>query len=178
VIGALPAADWLSLFGHFLLLSLLSIGGAITVVPDMHRVLVDQMGLLDDTRFNASIAIAQASPGPNVLFVAVMGYQAAGLLGAAATLAGIMLPSTTLAFAAGRWGHARREWRPVRAFKAGMAPIVIALMLATGWILSVQTPGWRHLLVTGAAALLVWRTRAHLLALLAGGALVGALGWL
>lgn len=176
--GALPAADWLSLFGHFLLLSLLSIGGAITVVPDMHRVLVDQMGLLDDTRFNASIAIAQASPGPNVLFVAVMGYQAAGLLGAAAALAGIMLPSTTLAFAAGRWGHARREWRPVRAFKAGMAPIVIALMLATGWILSAQTPGWRHLLVTGAAALLVWRTRAHLLALLAGGALVGALGWL
>jgi chromate transporter len=178
VTGALPAADWLSLFGHFLLLSLLSIGGAITVVPDMHRVLVDQMGLLDDTRFNASIAIAQASPGPNVLFVAVMGYQAAGLLGAAAALAGIMLPSTTLAFAAGRWGHARREWRPVRAFKAGMAPIVIALMLATGWILSAQTPGWRHLLVTGAAALLVWRTRAHLLALLAGGALVGALGWL
>ena len=36
----LSAVDWLALFGHFLLLSLLSIGGAITVVPDMHRVLV------------------------------------------------------------------------------------------------------------------------------------------
>ena len=104
------ALDWLGLFGHFLLLSLLSIGGAITVVPDMHRVLVDQMGLLTDAQFNASIAIAQASPGPNVLFVAVMGYQAVGLIGAAVTLAGIMLPSTTLALAAARWGHARREW--------------------------------------------------------------------
>ena len=175
--GALSAVDWLALFGHFLLLSLLSIGGAITVVPDMHRVLVEQMGLLSDTQFNASIAIAQASPGPNVLFVAVMGYQAAGLLGAAATLAGIMLPSTTLALAAGRWGHARREWRPVQAFKAGMAPIVIALMLATGWILSAETPGWGHILLTAAAAVLVWQTRVHLLVLVAAGALVGALGW-
>jgi chromate transporter len=172
------AVDWVALFGHFLLLSLLSIGGAITVVPDMHRVLVEQMGLLTDTQFNASIAIAQASPGPNVLFVAVMGYQAAGLMGAGATLAGIMLPSTTLALAAGRWGHARRDWRAVQAFKAGMAPIVIALMLATGWILSAETPGWRHLLLTVAAALLVWRTRVHLLALVAAGALIGALGWL
>ena len=66
---------------------------------------------------------AQAAPGPNVLFVAVMGYQAAGLLGAAATLTGIMLPSTVLALIASRWGHARAEWRAVRAFKTGMAPI-------------------------------------------------------
>ncbi|HZP86484.1 MAG TPA: chromate transporter [Burkholderiales bacterium] len=170
--------EWLALFGHFLLLSLLAIGGAITVAPDMHRVLVDQMGLLSDAQFNASIAIAQASPGPNVLFVAVMGYQAAGLVGAAATLTGIMLPSTTLALAAARWSHARREQRNVQAFKAGMAPIVIALMFATAWILTVQVEGWRHMLVALVAMLLVWRTRIHLLVLIGLGAFVGALGWL
>ena len=104
---AVPA-ELLALFGHFLMLSLLSIGGAITVAPDMHRVMVDEMGLLTDAQFTSSIAIAQASPGPNVLFVAVMGYQAAGLAGAAATLFGIMLPSTTLALAAARWAHVRR----------------------------------------------------------------------
>jgi chromate transporter len=172
-----PSIDWLGLFGHFLLLSLLAIGGAITVAPEMHRVMVEQMGLLTDAQFNASIAIAQASPGPNVLFVAVMGYQAAGLVGAGVTLAGIMLPSTTLALAAARWSHARREWRAVQAFKAGMAPIVIALMFATGWILAAETPGWHHLLLTVAAALLVWRTRIHLLVLIAIGAVLGALGW-
>jgi chromate transporter len=173
----MPAVDWAALFGHFLLLSLLSIGGAITVVPDMHRLLVSQMGLLTDAQFNASVAIAQASPGPNVLFVAVMGYQAAGLLGAGATLTAIMLPSTTLALAAARWGHARRDRRAVQAFKAGMAPLVIALMLATGWILSAETPGWRHLVITVAAAVLIWRTRVHVLVLVAGGALAGVLGW-
>ena len=174
----MPSADWLALFGHFLMLSLLSIGGAITVVPDMHRVLVTRMGLLDEAQFTSSIAIAQASPGPNVLFVAVMGYQAAGLLGAFVTLAGIMLPSTTLALAAARWGHARREWRGVRAFKAGMAPLVIGLMLATTWILTVEAPGWRHALLTLAAVLLVWGTRVHLLVLVGAGAVIGALGWI
>jgi chromate transporter len=174
----LPAIDWLALFGHFLLLSLLAVGGAVTVAPDIHRVMVDQMGLLSDAQFSASIAIGQASPGPNVLFVAVMGYQAAGLPGAAVTLFGMMLPSTTLALAAARWGHARRDWRTVQAFKAGVAPIVIGLLFATGWILSTGTAGWRHALLTLAAALLVWRTRVHLLVLIGAGAVMGAAGWL
>ncbi|HEX7811622.1 MAG TPA: chromate transporter [Burkholderiales bacterium] len=172
------SSELVLLFGHFLLLSLLAIGGAITVAPDMHRLLVGEMGLLTDSQFNASIAIAQAAPGPNVLFVAVMGYQAAGLAGAVATMAGIMLPSTTLALAAARWSHARREWRVVRAFKAGMAPLVIALMFATSWILTSQTPGWRHLLLTVIAALLAWRTRIHLLWMIGAGAVVGGMGWI
>lgn len=170
--------DWLALFGHFLLFSLLSIGGAITVAPEMHRILVDRMGLLSDSQFNASIAIAQGAPGPNILFVAVMGFQAAGLLGAATTLFGIMIPSTTLALAAARWGNARRDWLALRAFRAGMAPIVIALLVATGWILSAQTPGWRHIILTIISAIVVWRTKFHLLWLIGAGGLIGALGWL
>jgi len=169
--------DWLALFSHLLLLSLLAIGGAITVIPDIHRVMVEQMGLLTDAQFNASIAIAQASPGPNVLFVAVMGYQAAGLLGAGVTLFGIMLPATTLTLLVARWGRARRDWRAVQAFKAGMAPIVIALMFAAGWILTAKTPGWQPVLLTGGTVLVAWRTRIHLLALILVGAVLGALGW-
>lgn len=175
--AAFFSGELAALFVHFLMLSLLAIGGAITVAPEMHRVLVGEMGLLADSQFNASIAIAQAAPGPNVLFVAVMGYQAAGFPGAVATMTGIMLPSTTLALAAARWGHARRDWRAVRAFKAGMAPLVIALMFSTGWILTAETPGWRHILLTVAAAVLVWRTRIHLLWLIGAGAVAGGMGW-
>jgi len=170
--------DWLGLFSHLLLLSFLAIGGAITVVPDLHRVMVQQMGLLTETQFNASIAIAQASPGPNVLFVAVMGYQAAGLLGAGTALFGIMLPSTALTLLIARWGRARRDWPTVQAFKTGMAPIVIALMFATGWILIGKTPGWQPILLTGGTALAVWRTRVHFLVLIVIGAVLGALGWI
>lgn len=172
----LTLADALPLFVHFLVLSLLAIGGAIVVAPEMHRLMVGQVHLLDDAQFNASIALAQAAPGPNVLFVAVLGYQAAGLAGAAVTLAGIMLPSTLLAIGAARWAQARQHRIGVRAFKAGVAPITIALLAATGWVLTAQNPTPPVILVTAISALLAWRTRVHVLWLIAAGAIAGATG--
>jgi chromate transporter len=160
----------------WMILGVGAIGGAITVVPDVHRLPVGQMNLVDDTQFNASIVIGQAAPGPNVLFVAVLGYQAAGLVGALTTPVAMMLPSATLALAVGRWGHARRELIGVRAFKAGMAPIVIGPTAATTWLLVAQAPGKAHWLVTAGAALTVWRTRIHLIWLIGAGAVIGALG--
>ncbi len=175
--SALSLDQWITLTTHFLLLSLLAIGGAIVVAPDMHRLLVQDMGLLNDTQFTTSIAIAQAAPGPNVLFVAVLGYQVAGLAGAMVTLGAILLPSTALAIRASRWSHARREWRSVQAFKAGMAPVTIALLATTGWILSAQSPRPVMVGLTALAAVLVWRTRIPLLVLIAAGALIGGLGF-
>jgi chromate transporter len=190
-------SDWLALLGHFLSLSLIAIGGAITTVPDMHRTLVNQNQWLTDSQFNASIAIAQAAPGPNVLFVALMGWHvglnaggglsagwagwASALLGAVLSMLGILLPSTTLTFVASRWGHQNRELRAVRAFKQGLAPVVVALLMATGWILTAghgtDITHWPLWLLTAVAAVLVWRTKLHLLWLLGAGALAGALGW-
>lgn len=174
--SGLSLEQWMALLRHFLLLSLLSVGGAIVVAPDMHRVMVGQMGLINDAQFNASIAIGQAAPGPNVLFVAVLGYQAAGLAGALLVLGALLLPSTTLAIAASRWSQARRQWRGVQAIKAGLAPLSIALMFATGWILSAEAPSVAAIAITVSSALLVWRTRLHLLWLIATGAALGAFG--
>jgi chromate transporter len=154
----------------------------------MHRFLVEQHHWLTQAQFNESIALAQAAPGPNVLFVALMGWHVgmnagslgAALLGVAVTMLGIMLPSTVLTYAAARWGHRNRELRAVRAFKQGMAPVVIALLLSTSFILAAGAgearrdwPLWLLALVSG---LVIWRTRIHLLWLLALGALLGALG--
>jgi chromate transporter len=184
----LNAGDWAELFLHFFSLSLLAVGGAITTAPDMHRYLVEQQHWLTEAQFTASIAIAQAAPGPNVLFVALMGWNVglnaggigAALLGMLATMSGILLPSTTLTYLAARWGHANRELRAVRAFKLGLAPIVVALLIATGWILASahQQPAqdWPLWTLTLACTLIVWRTRLHLLWLLAGGALLGWFG--
>lgn len=186
----MAAADWLSFFVHFALLSLLAIGGAITTVPDMHRYFVDDRGWLTDGQFSASVAIGQASPGPNVLFVALFGWNvglnAGGLLlalpGALLALAGCIIPSTTVTYFAARWGHENRQLRGVRAFKQGMAPIVVALLVATGWILATGSsysvrdwPVWAIAIVT---TVIVVRTRLHLLWLLGAGAIIGWMGWL
>jgi chromate transporter len=184
--------DWLDLFVHYLSLSLLSVGGAISTAPDMHRYLVEQRQWLTDAQFNASIAIAQAAPGPNVLFIALLGWNVGlnaggmltGLFGVLVTMVGILLPSTTLTYVAAQWGHRNRSLRAVRAFKQGLAPVVVALLLATGWILvgsnssSHDNPlrDWPVWLLAGSAALIVWRTQIHLLWLLGAGALLGWYG--
>ena len=182
--------DWFDLFFHYLSLSLLSVGGAITTAPDMHRFLVDQQHWLTDAQFTASIAIAQAAPGPNVLFIALLGWNvglnagsaALGLLGVALTLFGILLPSSVLTYAAAQWGHRNRHLTGVRAFKQGMSPIVIALLLATSWILSTANGStlrdWPVWLATAVTALIVWRTRIHLLWLLGAGARLGWFGFI
>jgi chromate transporter len=181
--------DWLNLFGHYLLLSLLSVGGAITTVPEMHRYLVEQQHWLSETQFVSSIALAQAAPGPNVLFIALVGWNighnAGGLptafFGALLAMAGILLPSSTLTYLATRWVHENRGLRAVRAFKQGMAPVVIALLIATGWILSGAhdhpAEDWPLWLLSAASALVVWRLKIHLLWLIAAGALLGGFGW-
>ena len=80
---SLTPADWIGLFTHFTALSLLAVGGVITTVPDMQRYLVHERGWIGDGEFTASVALAQAAPGPNVLFVAVLGWNVAGAAGAA-----------------------------------------------------------------------------------------------
>ena len=191
-------ADWWALLFHFLSLSLLAIGGAITTAPDMHNYLVNDKGWLTDSQFTSSIALAQAAPGPNVLFIALLGWNVGmnagggmgagpqawwlALAGVGIAMVGILVPSTTLTFAAARWGHKNRELRTVRAFKQGMAPIVIALLIATGWILAASQGSplahWHLWLLTGATTVLVWRTQLHMLWLLGAGAVLGALGYL
>jgi chromate transporter len=193
----LSGQDWLSLFNHFASLSLLAVGGAITTAPDMHRYLVDETHWLSDAQFTSSIALAQAAPGPNILFVALMGWNVglnagAGLgggwaslglasLGVVVTMLGIMLPSSVLTYMATRWAHQHREKIGIRAFKSGMAPIVIALLLATAWLLTLShnqpARDWPLYVLTALTTLVVWRTKVHMLWLIGLGALLGALGW-
>lgn len=192
----LTPGDWLNLFLHFTVLSLLAIGGAITTAPEMHRYLVGQQQWLTDAQFTASIALSQAAPGPNLLFVALLGWNIGlnsaggaasgtsawgwGVAGVVIAMAAILIPSSTLTYVVTRWAHRNRERRGVKAFKQGMAPVVIALLMATGWLLSAAHSSaaehWRLWLLTALATLMVWKTRVHLLALIVTGGLLGAFG--
>ena len=179
--GLLPT-DLAEFFLRFLTLSLLSVGGAMSTAPEMHRYLVGDRGWLDDAEFTTAIALAQAAPGPNVLFVPVLGFQVAGLLGAAAALVGILLPSTLLSLGVSRWGSRRRDTPLVRAFTAGLAPVTVGLMFSSAWVLAlpfVREPAHRLggvvLIVTTAVVML--GTRLAPIWLIALGALAGASGW-
>jgi len=190
--------DWVSLFLHFVSLSLLAVGGAITTAPDIHRYLVDEQHWLTHYQFTSSVAIAQGAPGPNVMFVALMGWNvgmnaAAGmsptptmlyavmlaLLGVLVTMVGIIVPSATLTFFSTQWAHKNRDLKGVRAFKAGLAPLGMSLLVATGWLLTGNHDNyledWPMWALAAVTTVIVWRTQTHLLVLLSVGAVLGIL---
>jgi chromate transporter len=170
-------ADVLALFLHFLMLSGLTIGGTQTAMPDMHRYLVEVHHWITSKQFADAYALAQAAPGPNVMYVTLLGWQVAGWLGALATTLGIIIPSTILTLLFARVLAGNPDAPLVRAIRRGLAPVAIGLTLASGWIL-VQSINhdWRGYLITALTGAIVLRTQVNPLWLVAAGTLAGAAG--
>ena len=171
-------SDLLDLFLHFASLSMLAIGGALATTPEMHRYLVDRRGWLDTLQFHDAIAIAQAAPGPNILFVTLLGWQAGGAAGAFAATLGQLLPSSIVTLWAWRWKQANDQTLLVSALRAGLSPAAIGLTAAAGWLIASGSNGTSFGLwaLTAGSALIVWRTRINPVWLIVVGAVVGILG--
>lgn len=181
-------ADWFDLFTQFLYYSIVSISGPLVLLPEMRNFLVNEHQWLTDAQFSASIVLAQAAPGPNILFVALMGWNVglnagsvlAAIGGGFICMIGILLPSSTVVFITAGWVQRNSQLIFVRAFKQGMGPVVIALLIASGWTLATANThaahDWPLWVVTAATTLIVWRTKIPMLWLLAAGGVLGASG--
>jgi chromate transporter len=125
-----------TLFTLFATLSLLAIGGANAAIPEMHRVAVNVMGWMSDKQFADMFAIAQLSPGPNVIIVALIGFHVAGLSGAAVAIAAMCGPTCVLAYFVTRtWDRFKQaRWRI--ALQAGLVPISLGLIAASAYVLA------------------------------------------
>lgn len=162
----------------FAMLSLLSVGGASSVLPEMHRTLVEVQGWMTGREFAELYALAQASPGPNVLVVSLFGWQAAGWAGAVVATLAMVAPSSVLTFYADRllWrAPGAAAWREI--IDNALAPITVGLIAASGVLLAgANIEHKTALLLTAACALISWRTRFHPLWLIAAGAVAGITG--
>ena len=183
---AFTLTNWFALLAHFGSLSLLSIGaGALTTAPQMYQYLVDQTGWLTPLQFTTAITIAQSSPGPNTLFVALFGWNVGsasgsflwGLVAMLTALVGFLLPSSIATVVGTRWMRHNQHRVIVRAFKTGLTPISAGLLASIGMLLlePYKNPGtdWPFWAMTTLTALVVWKTRLHLLWLLGLGAILG-----
>src|ERR1700733_4299555 len=119
---------WLQIVLLFSSLSLLSIGGGSSVLPEMHRRSVNDYRWLTDTQFADVFAISQAAPGPSILIVTLIGYKAAGIFGAFLATAAVIIPAGGLVYLVSRvWEHAARS--PIRtAIEKGFAPLTVGLV--------------------------------------------------
>ena len=160
----------------FSLLSLLSVGGMPSVIPEMHRYVVESKGWISHTDFMEMFALGQAAPGPNVLITSLIGWKIAGVPGAFVTLIAMCGPAAVLSYwVAGVWERKKdRPWRAIA--QRAMAPMVVGLILSGGFVLATPggSPDWRLWAIAVASAWAMVATKLNPLWMLAGGALAGA----
>jgi chromate transporter len=167
----------LTLAGYFALMSLFAIGGANSAVPEMQRVAVEIQGWMTARQFTDIFAIAQVTPGPNVIIVSLIGYYAAGLAGALIATLAMCGPSCIFAFYIGEvWERFRdAPWRV--AIQAGLLPISIGLVAATAFVVaSAAAHNIAAVAITLAAAVVTYTTRLNPLWVFAAAALLGFAG--
>jgi chromate transporter len=164
----------LTLAGYFALMSLFAIGGANSAVPEMQRIAVEVEGWMTARQFTDIFAIAQVTPGPNVIIVALIGYQVAGVIGALVATIAMCGPPCILAFYVGEvWERfSEAPWRI--AIQAGLLPISIGLIAASAFVVaSTAAPNFVAVAITLVTAVVTYTTRLNPLWIFAAAALVG-----
>jgi chromate transporter len=166
-----------ALVSTFGLMSLFAVGGAAAAVPEMHRVAVEVHHWMTDKQFADAYAIAQLSPGPNVLIVTLIGYAVAGIPGALAATLAMCLPTALLAYCVSRLLNRRGGSRWPAIIQAALVPLSIGLMAASALILAQSTDrSVTATLLTAVVAVLATVSRVNPLWLLLAGGVFGFAG--
>jgi chromate transporter len=167
-----------ALFLQFLILWFLAIGGPSTIFPDIHRYVVEAHHLLTGEQFAEIYTLAQVAPGPNAMYVTLIGWYLAGWKGAVATTIPLLVPATTLTMLVGHLNERYPDAPIFRAIRRGLMPITIGLVFASAMILMrTVNHDWRGYLITLVTVAVVLRKPWNPLWLFAGGALAGILGF-
>jgi chromate transporter len=124
----------------FSTLSLLSIGGGNTVLPDM-QLKSESNGWLTPKQFADLFAISQAAPGPSILIVTLVGYKAGGegvwgVVGAILATLAMVAPAGVLVYFTARFWNSAKEAKWRKAVESGFAPLTVGLVLASGVIVA------------------------------------------
>jgi chromate transporter len=160
---------------YFMVLSIFSVGGLPSVMPEMQRYVVEVKAWMSPAEFMQAFAVGQAAPGPNMLVTTLIGWHVAGLAGALVALVAFCAPAAVIAWwVTDLWERFKDSpWR--RAIQRALAPLVVGLILSGGYVLAASAEGgWRVWLIAGAAAVTSLATRLNPLWIVAGGALAGA----
>ena len=167
----------LALAGYFALMSLFAIGGANSAVPEMYRVAVEIENWMTDRQFADIFALAQLTPGPNVIIVSLIGYHVAGVVGGLVATLAMCGPTCIFAFyIGGVWERFKdAPWRAV--IQAGLLPISIGLVFASAFVVAWATAqNWIAIAVTLGTAIVTYITRLNPLWIFAAAALLGLVG--
>ena len=168
---------WL-LAGFVLLMSFMAVGsGLIALTPELQRFVVDQHGWLTGAQFVRAFTVAQVAPGPNFLYITLIGLEIAGWKGAVAVTIALSIPSLVTTLAVMRYSRGRGSPRLRAALQQGVLPVSVGMMTAAAWVLF-QSAGhdFRGIVLALLAATAILRTKLNPLWLVGVGAAAGIAG--
>ncbi len=135
----LPALIWV-----FAYLSLLTVGGGLAAFPELKTLTVETYHWLTLQQLIHLYSLGQVAPGPNMMMVAAVGEQVAGVVGAVIVVIAFFGPTGLLTLWTGRLWLRLERWRWRSSIQRGLAPVSIGLLAAgaislakgalTGWI--------------------------------------------
>lgn len=160
------------------ILSFAAVGGGLAMLmPELQRFMVIEHGWLTNEEFIAAFTIGQAAPGPNFVYITLIGWRLAGFLGALLATFAMLVPPMLVVYGILRFGEVRVGPRFQKAMREGLAPVSAGLMLAFGWVLCSHVDvNWRATLVTAITVAVVLHTRINPVWLVAAGAVLGLAG--
>jgi chromate transporter len=165
------------LLGHLFVQSLLAIGGIYVILAELQRVVVVENGWLTPEDFTSLFALAQASPGPNTLFISLIGWRVAGIPGGIMATLVFVLPSLVMSAIIARGWSRWSEKRWFAVLRRGLVPMTIGLLISSALLLTdAAAVSPAALVVTGGAAALSLGTRLPPVAILGLAGLFGAFG--
>jgi chromate transporter len=162
-----------TLFLLFVPLSLLSVGGGVSIIAPLHHQTISVFAWLTEQQFVEVFAISRAAPGPGSMIVPLIGWKVSGFAGTIVASIGMFLPSSILAYGVARLWNRYRGTNVHAALERGLAAIAAGLILAgTLAIFQAAGTGWQAWgIAGGSAAILYWRDINPLWLLFGGGVL-------
>jgi chromate transporter len=148
-----PIPKTAGLFWAFLRLGLTAFGGP-AMIAYIREMAVEKKDWLDDASFREGVALCQAIPGATAMQAAAyVGLRARGLLGAAASFIGFVLPAFTMMMALSALYMRGHELPMAVSAFAGLSALVVAIVAnATVSFGATTLLKWQGLLIAFAAA--------------------------
>ncbi len=166
-VSGLGALAWVALK-----VGALSYGGGFVIVPLMQHDAVFTYHWMTAAQFLNAVALGQVTPGPLVQTVAVVGYAAAGTVGALLAALVAFAPSFLFVLLGGPRFDQIRANTGVRSFLAGAGPAVIGAIAGSAIPLGISLQHlWQIPVLAGAALWLFVIRRGVVSGLLVAGAL-------
>jgi len=165
-----------SLFLHFVLISLLAFGGGQAALPIVERITVAEQGWISGADFSTAAAFGYVTPGPVLITATFIGYRAGGVLGAVVATVGVFIAPWFLAAGSAHLLRSSLQQPWLRGFGRGAAPAAIGLLGVAALSLARSSfTSWSSMVIAALALVLSLSRKVNPLLILLGGLVLGFL---